>query len=125
MTIVGAPGREALRVTFYSTKLPMADPVGRFALGTRIRFGSLNFICGQEGQGLEMLPISPLPNLIGGEEGLHAPTSNDFTDTTSNLDNVTETIAGLHFLDQDATEPVEGQSNWPYGLKGTDWSYWR
>jgi hypothetical protein len=108
MTIVGAPGRGALRVTFYSANLPMADPVGRFALGTRIHFESLNFICVQEGLGLEMLPASPLPNLIGGEEGLHAPTSDDFTDTMSNLDKVTETLAGLHLPDQDASEPAEG-----------------
>jgi hypothetical protein len=57
----------------------MADPVGRLAPGTRIYFKSLDFICGQEGQRLEMLPVSSLPNLIGGEKGLHVPTSNDFT----------------------------------------------
>jgi hypothetical protein len=55
-----------------------------------------------------MLLVSPLPNLIGGEKGLHAPTSDDFTDTTSNLDNVTEALAGFHLPDQDASEPGEG-----------------
>jgi hypothetical protein len=48
---------------------------------------------------LEMLPVSPLPNLIGGEKGLHAPTSDDFTDTTSNLNNVTKALAGFYLLD--------------------------
>jgi hypothetical protein len=42
-----------------------------------------------------MLPVFLLPNLIGGEKGLHAPTSDNFTDTTSNLDNVTEALAGF------------------------------
>jgi hypothetical protein len=101
----------------------MVDPIGRFAPGTRIRFGSLDFICGQEGQGLEMLPISPLPNLIGGEKRLHAPTSDDFTDTTSNLDNINEALVGFHLLDQDASKPGEGQSTWPYGLEGIARSY--
>jgi hypothetical protein len=86
----------------------MVDPVGQYAPSTQIRFGSLDFVYGQEGQGLEMLPISPLPNLIGGEKRLHAPTSDDFTDMTSNLDNVTEALAGFHLLDQDALEPGEG-----------------
>jgi hypothetical protein len=84
---------------FYSTKLLMADLVDQFAPSTRIRFRSLDFVCGQEGQGLEMLPVSPLPNLIGGEKGLHAPTSDDFTNTTSNLDNVSKALAGFHLPD--------------------------
>jgi hypothetical protein len=103
----------------------MADPVDRFSLGTRIRFGSLDFVCGQEGQGLEMLPVSPLLNLIGGEKGLHAPTFDDFTDTTSNLDNVTVALVGFHLPDQHASETGEGQSTWPYGLEGTARSYRR
>jgi hypothetical protein len=56
-----------------------------------------------------MLPVSPLPNLIGGEKRLHAPTSDDFTDTMSNLNNVTEALACFHLLDQDASEPSKGQ----------------
>jgi hypothetical protein len=93
------PGRGTLRVTFYSAKLSMVDPVGRFDPGTQIHFGSLDFIYGQEGQGLEMLPISLLPNLIGREKGLHAPTSDDFTDMMSNLDNITEALADFYLPD--------------------------
>jgi hypothetical protein len=110
---------------FYSAKLLMADPVSQFVPGTRIYFGSLDFICGQEGQGPKMLPISPLPNLIGREKRLHAPTSDDFTNTTSNLDDITEALAGFHLLGQDAVEPGEGQSTWPYVLEGIARSYRR
>jgi hypothetical protein len=72
-----------------------------------------------------MLPVFPPPNLIGGEKGLHAPTSNDFTNTTSNFNYVTEAVAGFHLPDQDAAELGEGQSTWPYGLEGIARSYWR
>jgi hypothetical protein len=65
-----------------------------------------------------MLPISPLPNLIGGKKRLHTPTSDDFTNTTSNLDDITEALAGFHLPGQDAAEPGEGQSTWPYILEG-------
>jgi hypothetical protein len=41
----------------------------------------------------------------------------------SNLDNITEALAGFHLLDQDASEPGEGQSTWPYGLEGITRSY--
>jgi hypothetical protein len=88
----------------------MADPVGRFVPGTQICFGSLDFVCGQEGLGLEMPPVSPLPNLMGREKGLHSPASDDFTNATSNLDDVTKALAGFHLPDQDASEPGEGQS---------------
>jgi hypothetical protein len=87
----------------------MADPIGRFALGTQIHFRSLDFVYGQEGQGLEMLPVSSLPNLIGREKGLHSPMSDDFTNTMSNLDDVTKALAGFHLPDQDASEPGKGQ----------------
>jgi hypothetical protein len=86
----------------------MVDPVGWFDPGTQIRFGSLDFVYGQEGQGLEMLPISLLPNLIGREKGLHAPTFDDFTDMMSNLDNITEALADFYLPDQDASEPGKG-----------------
>jgi hypothetical protein len=66
-----------------------------------------------------MLPVSPLLNLIGGEKGLHAPTFDDFTNTTSDFDNITEALAGFHLPNQDASEPGKGQSTWPYGLEGT------
>jgi hypothetical protein len=46
-----------------------------------------------------MLPVSPLPNLIGGEKGLHAPTSDDFTDMMSNLDNIIEALADFYLPD--------------------------
>jgi hypothetical protein len=52
-----------------------------------------------------MFPVSLLPNLIGVEKGLHTPTSDDFTNTMSNLVNVTEALEGFHLLDQDASEP--------------------
>jgi hypothetical protein len=86
----------------------MADPVGRFAPGTRICFRSQDFVCGQENWGLEMLPVSPPPNLIGGEKGLHTPTSDDFINTTSDLDDVTEAQAGFHLPDQDIAKPGKG-----------------
>jgi hypothetical protein len=72
-----------------------------------------------------MLSVSPLPNLIGGEKGLHAPTSDNFIDTMNNLDNVTEALTGFHLPDPDALEPGEGQSTWPYCLEGTARSYRR
>jgi hypothetical protein len=77
----------------------MADPVDRFAPGTRIRFGSLDFICGQESQGLEMLHVFSPPNLIGREKGLHAPPSDDFTNMATNLDDVTEALSGFYLPD--------------------------
>jgi hypothetical protein len=60
----------------------------------------MDFVYGLEGQGLEMLPVSSLPNLIGGEKGLHAPTSNDFTDTMSNLNDITKALSGFQLLDR-------------------------
>jgi hypothetical protein len=60
---------------------------------------------------------------MGGEKGLHAPSSDDFTDTTSNINDVTEALSGFHLLDQDTSEPGEGQSTWPYGLEGIARSY--
>jgi hypothetical protein len=70
-----------------------------------------------------MLLVSLLPNLIGGEKGLHSPNSDDFTNMTSNLNDVTEALAGFHLPDQNVAKPGEGQSTWPYGLEGIAQSY--
>jgi hypothetical protein len=70
-----------------------------------------------------MLPISLFPNLMDREKGLHSPTSDDYTDTMSNLNNVTKALASFHLLNQDTLEPGKDQFSWPYGMEGTTRSY--
>jgi hypothetical protein len=70
-----------------------------------------------------MLPISLFPNLMGREKGLHSSTSNNYTETMSNLNNVTKALASFHLLNQDASEPSKCQFSWPYGLEGIARSY--
>jgi hypothetical protein len=58
---VGAPGRGALRVTFYSTKSPIAGNDINFASGSHIWFGSLEFVIVGEGYDLDLLPPTGEP----------------------------------------------------------------
>jgi hypothetical protein len=54
-------GRGALRITFYSTKSPIAGNDINFAPSSHIWFGSLEFVVIGEGYDLDLLPPTGEP----------------------------------------------------------------